>query len=223
MIINPCADRLDKSLLKSLQEVEPATVGHFMPSGCLTAEFRSSFDKARIAGHAVTVRIPSIDSTLCHKVVEVARPGDVIVVDRCGDMTHACWGAAMTYAASLRGIAGAVIDGAVTDLLDIRRMCFPVFFRRLSALTTRILGLEGEINVPVQCGGRVINPGDLIIADVNGICVLPPASATDVIAHAFHEQEKEKVQFIDMERGVTLASLSGADGKIPPAAFRSGI
>ena len=126
----------------------------------------------------------------------------------------------MTLAASLRGIAGAVVDGSVTDILDIRRIGFPVFFRRLSPLTTRILGLEGEINVPVQCGGIIVNPGDLVIADINGVCVLPPGSAQAVIEHALHEQEKEKTQFSRMKEGVSLASLSGADGKIPPEAFR---
>jgi regulator of RNase E activity RraA len=220
MLINPNADPIERSLMKGLGEIEPATVGHFLPSGCMKTEFRASLDEARIIGQAVTVRIPSIDSTLCHKVVEIARPGDVIVVDRCGDMTHACWGAAMTLAASLRGIAGAVVDGSVTDILDIRRIGFPVFFRRLSPLTTRILGLEGEINVPVQCGGIIVNPGDLVIADINGVCVLPPGSAQAVIEHALHEQEKEKTQFSRMKEGVSLASLSGADGKIPPEAFR---
>lgn len=220
MLIRPNADRIDRSLVRSLQEIEPATVGHFLPSGCMKSEFRPSIDEARIAGQAVTLRVPSIDSTLCHKVVEIAQPGDVIVIDRCGDTTHACWGAAMTLAASLKGIAGAVIDGSVTDILDIRRMGFPVFYRRLSPLTTRILGLEGEINVAVQCGGIIVNPGDLVIADINGVCVLPPGSAQAVIDHAFQEQEKEKTQFLEMKKGARLASLSGADGKIPPEAFR---
>ncbi len=219
MLINPNADRLDPSLMKGIGEIEPATVGHFMPSGCMKDEFHPSLDEARIIGQAVTVRIPSIDSTLCHKVVEISQPGDIIVVDRCGDMTHACWGAAMTLAASLRGLAGAVIDGAVTDILDIRKMGFPVFYRRLSPLTTRILGLEGEINVPVQCGGIVVNPGDLVIADINGVCVIPPGLASTVIDHAIHEQEKEKTQFRRMKEGATLASLSGAESKIPPEAF----
>lgn len=223
MIINPCAPRLNPAVLEQLRQVEPATVGHFLPSGCMTREFRTSVEDARVIGHAVTLRLPSIDSTLCHKIVEIAKPGDVIVVDRCGDMIHACWGAAMTYTASLRGIAGAVIDGSVTDILDIRRMGFPVFYQRLSALTTRILGLEGEINVPIQCGGTVVHPGDLVIADINGVCIIPPGSAEDIVAHAVSEQEKEKLQFMDMERGVTLASLSGADGKIPPEVFRKNI
>ncbi len=222
MIVNPNGTRLDGELLKRLGDVEPATVGHFLPSGCLRNEFRPSLEHVRIAGHAVTVKIPSVDSTLCHKVVEIARPGDIIVIDRCGDMTHACWGAAMTLAASVRGIAGAVVDGAVTDISDIRRMDFPVFYRRLSALTTRILGLEGEINTPVQCGGVVVNPGDIVIADVNGICILPPDIAGSVAEHALMEQDKEKVQFEKMRQGETLAALSGADSKIPPEAFRQG-
>jgi len=220
MLINPVGDRLDPALMKGLKAIEPATIGHFMPSACMKSEFLTSLDETRIVGQAVTVRIPSIDSTLCHKVVEIAQPGDIIVIDRCGDTTHACWGAAMTLAASLRGVAGAVIDGSVTDILDIRKMEFSVFYRRLSPLTTRILGLEGEINVAVQCGGVIVNPGDLVIADVNGICVLPPASARAIIDHASREQEKEKEQFRMMKEGTTLASLSGADGKIPQKAFR---
>ena len=221
MQIYPVEDRLDQALIREIQAIETATIGHFMPSACMKQEFRSSLEESRIVGQAVTVRIPSVDSTLCHKVVEIARPGDIIIIDRCGDIIHACWGAAMTLAASLKKVAGAVIDGSVTDILDIRKMEFPVFYRRLSPLTTRILGLEGEINVPVQCGGLVVNPGDLVIADVNGVCVLPPASALTVIDYAAREQEKEKEQFEMMIRGTTLASLSGADSKIPSEAFKT--
>ena len=190
MVINPNGERLDSALMEKLQGIEPATVGHFLPSACMKSEFQASLGRARIAGQAVTVRIPSIDSTLCHKVVEIAQPGDIIVIDRCGDTTHACWGAAMTLAASLRGIAGAVIDGSVTDILDIRDMGFPIFFRRLSSLTTRILGLEGEINVSVQCGGIIVNPGDLVIADVNGVCVLPPISAQNLITRPMNRKKR---------------------------------
>ena len=142
MVINPNGERLDSALMEKLQGIEPATVGHFLPSACMKSEFQASLGRARIAGQAVTVRIPSIDSTLCHKVVEIAQPGDIIVIDRCGDTTHACWGSHDTGGIFKRNCwRGYRWFGYRHP--DIRDMGFPIFFRG-SLLTTRILGWKAR-------------------------------------------------------------------------------
>lgn len=211
MIINPCGKRLNKEVMQKLAQVEPATVGHFLSSGVMISDFRSSLGGKRIVGHAVTLKLPTIDSVLCHHVLEVALPGDIVVIDRGGNQTHACWGAAMTYAAKSRFLAGAVIDGSVTDILDVQRMNFPVFYRRLSALTTKLLGIDGDINVPIHCGGVVVRPDDIIICDTNGVVVIPPDQAEMIADKALAEQHKEIDQFKAIDSGIPLGELSGAN------------
>lgn len=211
MIINPNVKSLSDDTVQRFIEVEPATVGHFCNFGFVNQEYKTSLENVRLAGRAVTLKIPSLDSTLCHKVIEMAGPGDVIVVDRCGDSKHACWGAAVTVAAKAAGINGAIVDGAVTDILDIKREQFHVFYQRLSALTTKLLGIDGEINTPVNFGGVTVNPGDLVLADVNGIVIIPPKDAELILEKALFEQHKEIGQFQKLREGMPLAALSGAN------------
>ena len=171
MIINPCGKRLNKEVMQKLAQVEPATVGHFLSSGVMISDFRSSLVGKRIVGHAVTLKLPTIDSVLCHHVLEVALPGDIVVIDRGGNQTHACWGAAMTYAAKSRFLAGAVIDGSVTDILDVQRMNFPVFYRRLSALTTKL-------NASVISNGAGVIDSRFTIEKCSNCC--KPAKSADI-------------------------------------------
>lgn len=137
-----------------MEQVETATVGHFLHSGFMDRELRAVLPEKRIGGTAVTVRLPHADSTILHYLTKLVRPGDFIVVDRCGDNKHACWGGVVTHSMKLGGIVGAVIDGPATDFSEIRRVDLPMWCRGPSPITTKILGLEGAINVPVSVGAR---------------------------------------------------------------------
>ena len=88
----------------------------------------------------------------------------------------------MSLAAHVKGIVGAVVDGVLTDRVEIEDLHFPVFGRGISPLTTRAPGLTGELNVPVRCGGIIVNPGDIVLADDDGIVVLPPARIAEIVA-----------------------------------------
>jgi len=214
MIINKKVEKINKDIIERYREVEPATIGHFRNFGFMSSAFKPVFDEIKLVGTAVTLRIPSMDSTLCHKIIEIADEGNVIVIDRCGDSEYACWGGLVTLAAKQRNISGAVVDGAITDIVEIKKERFPLYYKRVSSLTTKLLGIDGEINTTIQCGGVVINPGDLILGDANGIVVIPPEDAEVVLEEALRRQKEEEKLIKKIKEGELLAHLSGADNLI---------
>ncbi len=210
-ILNPRGPDPDPELVQALKRVSPSTLGHLTDFGFMRG--LSTLERpVKIVGPAVTVRIPHLDSTAVHYVMDVVEPGDVVVVDQSGDQERACWGGGVSYAARKRGVAGAIVDGAITDVEEILDLDFPVFYRSISALTTRILGLEGAINVPVTVGGVVVRPGDLIFADENGVVAL---SQEDAARYAPIIAEKEAAEpgiKARLDAGESLAAISGARG-----------
>ena len=215
--IRPFPPRIDARLAARLGQVETATVGHVRLHGFLDPDIRAAIPDRRIAGTAVTVRIPGADSALLHHALGHAREGDVLIVDRCGDDRHACWGGALTVAAKARGVAGAVIDGRATDLGEIARLDLPLWCRGPSPLTTRLLAEGGALNVPVSVGGVTVNPGDAVIADENGVVVLPPEEAARWAERAIAEQAEEIPFNEALRNGEKLGELSGATAMIERA------
>ena len=133
---NPLPDQIDSRIIEKLKHVETATIGHFMHSCFVDREIRASEITNRIAGTAVTLQLAANDSTLLHDVISDLRAGDILVIDRSGDIRHASWGGVITNAAVVTGIAGAVIDGTVTDMLGQRnysRNPGPSIFRSYAA------------------------------------------------------------------------------------------
>ena len=122
---------------------------------------RAMQQDVRIAGPAVTVHQPGVDGTIIGYALGQLRPGDVLVVDRCGDMRHAGFGGVVCYAAKVAKVAGVIIDGVVADIGEIRQYGVPVWCRGLSAITTKRIGLGGSFCVPVSCGGVSVSPGDV--------------------------------------------------------------
>lgn len=209
-IVNPMPKQIAPELIKKMEQVETATVGHFLHSGFMDRELRAVLPEKRIGGTAVTVRLPHADSTILHYLTKLVRPGDFVVVDRCGDDKHACWGGVVTHSMKLGGIVGAVIDGPATDFSEIRRVDLPMWCRGPSPITTKILGLEGAINVPVSVGGQIVNPGDAIIADESGIVVLAPDQAEWAADKAIGMQQNEIILLERLRNGEKLPDISGA-------------
>ncbi|MCP4625608.1 MAG: RraA family protein [bacterium] len=213
-VIRESPERPDPKLLEMLKKVEPATVGHFRHYGFIDPTIRPVLKNTKIVGPALTVKTPGADSTVVHKVMELAKPGDVLVIDRCGDREHACWGGMVTLSAHLQELAGGIIDGPATDVDEIEELEFPLYCRGLSAMTTKLLGLGGEINTVIQCGGVPVEPGDLIVADRNGILVLKPNEAREIADKALAMQETEKSLAEELRKGKSLSSLSKANTMI---------
>lgn len=208
--INAPAPQLDPALIERMLQVETATLGHVLHSGFVNAAIAPLLPGARIAGTAFTVRIPGADSATLHYALTMVRPGDVLVIDRAGDDSHACWGGVVTNAAKLCGVAGAIIDGRATDLNEIRANAMPVWARGVSSKTTKFLGLGGAINVPVSVGGQTVMPGDGIFADESGVVVIRPDELEKLCDTALAMQENELAVLARLRSGERLADISGA-------------
>jgi len=190
MRIEPRVQGVTPELLELYREVSPSTIGHLTDFGFLKG-LRPLFRPIRLLGNAVTVRIPHIDATAIRHALELAEPGDVLVVDMSGDDQRACWGEFRTYAALRKKLAGAIVSGCVSDVRALSALGFPVYSTGVSALTTRSLELEGEVNVPISVCGASVNPGDLIVGDDDGVFAVDPRQAERFGLAALEKQRKE--------------------------------
>lgn len=191
-----------------LSGVETATLGHFLETGFMAPSIQSLLPDRRIFGPALTLRMQGDDGAALVDALSVAEPGQVIVVDRCGDLRHACWGAVTTCAAQARGVVGAVIDGFVTDRSAIAAAGFPIWCRGRSPITTKPRGLGGDINVPINCGGTNVRPGDIVLADESGVVVLDPTQAKAHVERARKMQDDELNILERLKAGETLAEIT---------------
>jgi 4-hydroxy-4-methyl-2-oxoglutarate aldolase len=208
-LLNPLPPPVDQDSLELLARAEPATIGHFLHTGFMTPAIKAHFQDVRIAGTAVTVRAPGMDGAIVHYALGQARPGDVLVIDRCGESTIACMGGAVAYAAKKAGIAGIIVDGLVTDLGEIRQYGVPVWSRGSCAITTKILGIGGEFCIPVSCGAVAVNPGDAILADENGVLVLNPRDIEAAATRAIGMQKAEKLTLARLDAGEKYPDIVG--------------
>ena len=147
-------------ILETLKRIPPSTLGHFLDEGFLDIEIRPIFRPIALVGRALTISAPPRDNGIYRRALRECRPGDVLVIHRGGDQRHASFGGNLGLAAKNCGIAGAVLDGPVTDLAELTEIGFPVFARGVSALTTRRLDLGGTVGEPIVCGGVHVVAGD---------------------------------------------------------------
>ena len=146
-------------------------------------------DMLRIAGPAFTVRTPRHDNLMLHAAIYRAEPGDVIVVEA-GDDSMAVAGGNVCAIARKRGVAGFIVDGVIRDIGESRANGFPLFARGRSPIPAAKEG-PGEINHPIRCGGVVVHPGDIVVADDEGIVVVPLAKAPGVLKKAQAKAEAD--------------------------------
>lgn len=212
--LEPLPAQLDPATTARLVQVEAATLGHYLHTGFADTAIRPLIEGPRVAGAAVTVQISGPDSTLLYHAMDRVRPGDLLVIDRVGDHKQACWGGFMAAVARIRGLAGVVIDGAVTDPAAIRAAGVPTWARQTSAVTTKLLNLGGGFNVPVAIGGVAVCPGDAVLADDCGIVVIPPARLEGLIARALADQAEEGDWVARLEQGARLQDLVDIDAML---------
>lgn len=180
-IIRERVQTIPQEIVAAYANVGVGDIGHILRFGFMSTAIRPVWRDIRLVGTAVTVRMPAADIGLNRDVTRVAQPGDVIVVDRAGDTEIACWGGFAALLAKSKGIAGLIVDGAVTDSMELEEMRWPVYSRSISGLVGMNAGANGEINTPVNCGGVPVSPGDLIVADDDGIVVIRPEEAEPVL------------------------------------------
>ena len=153
-----------------------------------------------MGGPALTVRTRPGDNLMVHKALDMAEPGDVVVVDAGGDLTNAIIGEIMTTLAERRGLAGIVVDGAVRDSTELRARRFPVYAAGVTHRGPYKDG-PGEINVPIAIDGMVIEPGDLVIGDGDGLLCVPFEAVATVLAAARAKQADEERTLSAMRAG----------------------
>lgn len=174
--------KIDAALVHQLEDVSFPTLGHFLEDGFASYTIRALVPGSKLVGRAVTLRLAAPDAIAVNQAITRLTAGDVLVVETGNDRAHACIGAVTGTAILCSGARGVVVDGVVTDIVELRAMGLPVFARGTTALTTKRLGApNSEIGQPVICGGVTVNPGDLVLADDNGVVFLAPHVAADVI------------------------------------------
>lgn len=154
----------------------------------------------RLIGPACTVKVYPGDNLMVHKALDIARPGDVVVVDAGGSIKNAVLGDTISMKAQHRGIAGFVVDGYVRDLDAIRDLDYPVYARGETLIGPLHRG-PGEINYPVCCGGVVVAPGDIVVADTGGIVVVPRLHVEPLYAKLARHQDRMTTYLAAVRRG----------------------
>jgi RraA family protein len=192
---------VDLELARKFLDVPVANV-----SDCMSrmtaggARLRPMHAGGRMAGPAFTIKTRPGDNLMIHKALELAKPGDVIVVDGGGDLTNALIGEIMLGLAVKRGLAGVVIDGSIRDAAWVRAQNFPVFAAGVTHRGPYKDG-PGEINVNIAIDGMVIEPGDLVIGDDDGLLCVPYAEAQNLYQAANKKQEIEAVMMAQIKDG----------------------
>lgn len=168
----------------------------------------------KLVGQARTVRCHVGDNSALHAAINLAQPGDVLVADAGGFLGTAVWGGLMTQAARQKGVAGLVIDGAVRDVSDLVEVGFPCFARGVTPAGPH-KNFGGEIDCPVSCGGIAVMPGDLVVADADGVSVVPLAKL-EATRDAYLALKAREAQTLDaIAKGGTLAEIYGVPEIIP--------
>lgn len=209
--IGPVPTPVDSALTERFTTIEIATIGHFRHRGFVRSNLRPLAPVlGTLAGTAITVAIPGTDSTMLHHAMSVVRPGDVVVIDRLGDVRHACLGGGVAFAAKTAGAIAVVLDGPCTDPDEIVEVGLPVFCTGVSPITTRLNDLGGALNLPISCGGVPVIPGDLVLLDGCGILVLPLDEAQEVLDEGAARQARANRNRARIAAGEKLGDLSGA-------------
>ena len=194
-------ERLNIKLINKYKDLPVANIADNMGRFyAMESEIRP-YNQTFLVGSAFTVKSNTADNLLFHKALDLAKPGDVIIVDVQGDCTNAVCGEVMVRYAMKEGIAGFVIDGAIRDVEMTRTLNnFAVYSKGVNPKGPYKFG-PGEINVPISCGGVVVNPGDLIVGDQDGVVVIPKKMAETVYKDSIKTTEKEKTIFEEIESG----------------------
>lgn len=197
------ARAVSKAVIEQFRDIPLANVGDVMSRmSAAGAGLRPMHSGGALAGPATTVKTRPGDNLLVHKAIDMAEPGDVIVVDAGGELTNAIIGELMVAHAMKRGVGGFVVNGAIRDAASIRSRPLPVFAAGVTLRGPYKDG-PGEINLPIAIGGMVVAPGDLVLGDEDGVLCVPFDDADTVLAAARAKQAAEEKQMAAILAGTS--------------------
>jgi regulator of RNase E activity RraA len=176
----------------------------------MTSDMKPIFEGIRIVGTALTVKTFASDLAAAFKAIDIAMPGDIVVIDSHGSINTAFWGENMTMSAINRGVIAAVVDGACRDVEELRKLEFPVVCKGVVPNVGSVSGY-GDVNVPIQCGGVSVLPGDVVVIDGNGVVVVPRTEAAVILEKSCQLLETEHLLQEKIKAGATIGELIKVD------------
>lgn len=192
--------KLSQETIDRFMQIAPAQIGHHIDSGFMHPRIKPVDPSFKVIGPAYTVRMTERDGAALNYAIMKAEKGSVLVVDRGADSVFACAGDQLVMMMKHRGLGGLIVDGPVTDKIGLQKLGFPVFCTGFSAVTTMCLGTSGAVNIPVQCGGAIVEPGALVFGDTDGVIIVPD-DYEDLLAigEKMTEDERRRMERVEKE------------------------
>jgi len=201
--------RPSKELIQAFAKLGSATVYEASgKKGYVNHNIKAVWPGARICGPALTVSCPGGDNLMLHKAMTVAQPGDVLVAFTHDAVNYGYWGLTMSTSCTALGIAGLVIDGCVRDTEEIGKLGFPIFSRG-ACIRGTVKETLGTINHPIVLGGAIVNPGDLILGDADGLVIIALSDAESILKKSIERDKNEEKLMEQFRQKKTSLELAG--------------